>query len=168
MVGRRLLGNVCGYWNGPRRGLGGEELLERDELGWEMATLVVDGESMVERLVDHDSGFGVAEAFGSRKDLEDDLAESGDVVVAHYTLVLEAECLLQLCGTEPGPVGTAGGRWCDGKGAIVASKKGREEGVGLLRGGDVREAELRDEAILKGAQEPFDPAFRLWEWARMS
>lgn len=64
---------------------------------------------MVEGFVDGDGRPGIAEAVGTRKDLQDDLVKADSVVLADDTFMLEAEDAVEFCGAEPAPVRTPGG-----------------------------------------------------------
>ena len=86
-------------------------------------------------------------------------AEGGPVVRLPDVLGGEVEVeVFALWGLDPRRFGVAG---CYGEAGVVPFDEPRHEGVGLLYGRDAVEPELRDQAVLEGPPEAFDPPLRL-------
>ena len=88
-------------------------------------------------------------------------AEGDGVIELDGAPVLEAEDGVGLELRGPGAIGHGGQGRRFGKPGVVAGTKPTEEAVGGFRGANLGEAELRDEAILHGAEEALDAALGL-------
>ena len=134
----------------------------RERLGAETLAAVVDRERAIEVGVDLDAGSGVAASTGPGPELEETAVDLDGVVVLDGALVLEAADAVEVTlGRSRPPSGFEVRRGLREAG-IVAREKPVEHALGLRQGARLGEAELDDQAILEGAEEPLDSSLRLW------
>jgi len=120
---------------------------------------VGDGEAPIEARVDVDPRASVAAPAGAGCELEEMPIDLDGVVVLDRALILEAADPFQVGrGGAPGGFGLRGR---PGEAGIVAGEEAIEDALGVGERTGLGEAEFADEAILKGAEEPFDPALAL-------
>jgi hypothetical protein len=124
---------------------------------------IPDGQRAIEVGMDVDAGAGVAAAAGPRAELEEAPVELHGVIALDGAGVLEAADALEVgCGRRGAPGG--GGvrrRVCEV--SVVARDEPVEHALRLRERTGVGEAEFDDEAILEGAEEPFDAALTRYE-----
>lgn len=124
-------------------------------------TVRKDGEAAIESLMDLDHAAGIGPATSVGEDLELVRAEGHGVVVGDEAPVFEAADRVQIEGPREG---TKGRRRLGGEASealIVARQIGGEEGMGAGQVADADQAQLTDEAVLKGPAQAFDAAFGL-------
>lgn len=132
---------------------------EGQALSAEAVAAIVDGQRTVETRLDVDADAGIAAAVGAGGELQEAAVEREGVVVADGALVLKAADTIEIrWGGLPGGLGILGRLREAG---VVAWQIALEEALGLVEGAGLGEAQFGDEAILKGAEEPFDPALAL-------
>ncbi len=120
---------------------------------------VVDGERAVEEGVDIDPRASKAAPAWAGMDLEEGPVELHGVVVGDGAPVLEAADAREVGGRRPPRGLRLGGHL--GEARVVAWAEAVKDALGLGEGPRLREAEFDDEAILKGAKEPFHAALAL-------
>jgi hypothetical protein len=134
---------------------------QREALGVEAVAAIVDGQRAVETRMDVDADAGIAAAAGAGRELQQAAVERERVVVADRALVFEAaEAVEVRRGGLPRGLGILGRV---GKARIVAREIAREDALRLVEGPGLGEAQFDDEAILKGAKEPFDATLIRYE-----
>ena len=163
LPGQWLLGSA-GRW--PGRGSSwarrSEQLAQRDELRLQLPPVVVDGEAVVEGLMDGDRGLGVAEAVRARKDLEGEAFKADGVVVSDDAFVLKADDAVELARAEPRAVGAPRSGGGDVEGVVEAAEEAGKVSIGLFERDGAGKTQFGDEAVLEGAPEAFDTPFGLW------
>ena len=126
----------------------------RKRLGAEALAPVIDGECAIQMSVDLDADSGKAASTRPGPELEEAPVQLHGVIVLDGALVLEAADAVEIRldrGRPPGGLGVHRGL---SKAGIVAREKPVEHALGLRERARLSEAELDDEAILKGAKEP--------------
>ncbi len=131
----------------------------RKPFGAETLPVVVDRERAVEEGVDIDARSRVAAPSGAGVDLEEGPVELHRVVVRDGAPVLEAADAREI-DWRRSPRGLRRGRGV-GEARIVARPEAVKDALGLDECARLREAEFHDEAILKGAKEPFHASLAL-------
>lgn len=133
----------------------------RERLGAETLAAVVHGERAIEVGVNLDAGTGVAASTGPGPELEEAPIELHGVITLDGALVLEAADAVEVFLGRSRPPGGVEVRRGLREAGIVAREKPVEHALGLGEGACLGEAELDDQAILEGAEEPLDPPFGL-------
>src|SRR5262245_43710086 len=131
----------------------GGPLSVREPLGAEPLPPMVDAERAIEKGVDIDPRASVAASPRAGMDLEEGPVEGHRVVVRNGAPVFEAADACEVKGRRP-PGGLRRGRGV-GEAPVKARSEAVKGALGLGEGARLGEAEFHDEAILKGAKEPF-------------
>ncbi len=153
-----------GGWGVPR-----ESLLEalrgamraREPFGGEPLASVPDGEGAIEMGMEVDAQAGIAPAAEARSELEEAPIELDGVIVLDGAPVLEAADRVEIStrgGWAPGWLGMRGGL---SEAYIVAGEKPGEHTGSLRERAGLGEAEFDHQAVLKSAEEAFNPTLRL-------
>jgi hypothetical protein len=116
--------------------------------------------------VDLDEGLGVAAPTARREELDDLRPEGDGVVVVDRALVFEAEDGLGIEACGPRTKGGDRIGWPLGKAGVVLRKEIPKEGIRSLAIDDARQAQFGAQAILEGAEEPFDATLTRYEIVR--
>ncbi len=123
--------------------------------------MVIDGECAVEARVDIDAGLRIAPAAGTGTEMEQPISHLYGVVVGDRPPGLDAADHVErrrVGGRLPGGRGIRGAA-CEA--GIVAWEKPVDHALCVGKSARAGEAKFRDEAVLKGAEEPFDATLRL-------
>lgn len=124
----------------------------------EALAAVIRGERAIETRVDLDAQAGIAASTGSGLHLEEAPSKRHGVVVLDHALVLETTDAVEVClGRRRSPRGR-GVRGCMREVGVVAREEPVQDALRLREGTRVGEPEFDDQAILEGAEEPFDTA----------
>ncbi len=153
----------------PRRGLRyGRRAMPRrcEDPKRDPASVMADREPSIEVAAYDDARLRVAGPVGIGQELQVLRAERDGIIIGHRALMGEAADVVELELRRQGPIGRPGLGGGAGKARIVAREEGRQDGVGLVEGAGLGEAEFTDQAILEGAPEALDAALTRYEIVR--
>lgn len=121
----------------------------------EALALIIDGKRTIEARVDIDAGLRIAPAAGTGTEMEQPISHLYGVVVGDRPPGFEAADRFERRRVGDKLPGGRGIRRTACEAGIVAREKAVHDALRVGKGARAGEAEFRDEAVLKGAKEPF-------------
>jgi len=137
------------------------------DAGGDQVAVVRHGDVAFEPFMDRDTRSRVTGPLRGGKQLQGAAFEAQGVVGGDGALVLEAEDVGELRSGWSGPVGNRRLSGGNGEPGVEPREEGVQGSVRVLEGAGIRQAQLGEQAVLKGAPKPLDPALRLGEWAKI-
>ena len=118
--------------------------------------LIIHFPRAIQELPDFYPSFRIGSAQRSGGNIQEQVSQAYGIIQPHFGGVVETDgpVHIERFGYgAPSFLGLAGG---DGKTVVKSPDKGWQEGIALLKGGNLSQAQFGPQTVLEGAKEPLD------------